>query len=98
MVQPRLGRCSVLAPVHSTHARSVRCFANAASVADLLDHPERAPNKLTVNGYIRTIRNQKTRSFASIGDGSSIEPLQALLTPQQAQRQVPPAPQASGIY
>ncbi|RAL62024.1 hypothetical protein DID88_002512 [Monilinia fructigena] len=42
--------------------------------------------KVNVNGFIRSIRNQKKISFASIGDGSSVQPLQALLTPQQAER------------
>lgn len=43
---------------------------------------------VTVNGFVRSIRKQKTRSFAAIGDGTSLEPLQALLTPAQAERLV----------
>ncbi|KAI1004987.1 Asparagine--tRNA ligase [Podosphaera aphanis] len=41
-------------------------------------------DEVVISGYIRSIRNQKQRSFASIGDGSSIQSLQALLTPAQA--------------
>jgi len=37
-----------------------------------------------VTGHIRTIRNQKRRSFVEIGDGSTIRSLQALLDPAQA--------------
>jgi aspartyl/asparaginyl-tRNA synthetase len=43
---------------------------------------------VTINGYIRSIRNQKARSFAVIGDGTSLDAVQALLTPAQAQRYV----------
>ncbi|KAM3076277.1 asparaginyl-tRNA synthetase [Clarireedia jacksonii] len=55
------------------------------SIASLLERPPTNPDDITVNGFVRSIRNQKTRSFASIGDGSSLQPLQALLTPEQAQ-------------
>ncbi|KAI9816545.1 MAG: Asparaginyl-tRNA synthetase [Pycnora praestabilis] len=40
---------------------------------------------LTVNGFVRSVRNQKRMSFAVIGDGSTIEPLQAVLTSSQAE-------------
>jgi hypothetical protein len=88
MVQPRLApyvrralRCS-----RAFHS-SPRSYAPAPlSVAHLLDTPPPDPDNVTVNGFIRSIRNQKQRSFASVGDGSSLEPLQALLTPEQAQR------------
>ncbi|KAF7907988.1 hypothetical protein BELL_0332g00100 [Botrytis elliptica] len=58
------------------------------SVAKLLGtSPENVDEvQVNVNGFIRSIRNQKKISFASIGDGSSVQPLQALLTPQQAER------------
>ncbi|PQE19231.1 hypothetical protein CJF30_00007577 [Rutstroemia sp. NJR-2017a BBW] len=56
-----------------------------SSIANLLERSPTDPEDITVNGFIRSIRNQKTRSFASIGDGSSLQPLQALLTPEQAQ-------------
>jgi hypothetical protein len=57
------------------------------SVAKLLESSPSASD-VAVNGFIRSIRNQKTRSFAAIGDGSSLEPLQALLTPAQAERSI----------
>jgi asparaginyl-tRNA synthetase len=40
--------------------------------------------EIEVNGYVRTIRKQKRIAFAAIGDGSSLQPVQAVLTPDQA--------------
>lgn len=56
------------------------------SVARLLETTPADPDNVMINGFIRSIRSQKKWTFASIGDGSSLEPLQALLTPEQAQR------------
>ncbi|KAF2433701.1 asparaginyl-tRNA synthetase [Tothia fuscella] len=39
---------------------------------------------LTVNGFVRSIRKQKRVAFAAITDGSSVDVLQAVLTPEQA--------------
>jgi len=55
------------------------------SVAKLLATPA-DDGEREVFGFVRSIRKQKTRAFASIGDGTSLEPLQAMLTPAQAQR------------
>lgn len=63
-----------------------RCSSSASpSVARLLATPSDGAER-QVYGFIRSIRKQKTRAFASIGDGSSLEPLQAMLSPEQAQR------------
>lgn len=59
--------------------------ASNISVAKLLATPADEGER-EVCGFVRSIRKQKTRAFASIGDGSSLEPLQAMLTPEQAQR------------
>ena len=85
MVQPRLSQCIRLARVHSRTLHSSSRTLSPISVADLLESPPANPNNVIVNGVVRSIRNQKTRSFASIGDGSSLAPLQAL-PPDQAQR------------
>jgi uncharacterized membrane protein YccC len=71
-----------------TQTQSHRASASSAtsSIAHLLDQGPQDAENVVVNGFIRSIRNQKQRSFASVGDGSSLEPLQALLTPEQAQR------------
>ena len=85
MAQPRLLRCSKLIP-DATRLR--RVFTHDQPAIESVEDRD----KVVVSGYVRSIRNQKTRSFASIGDGSSLEPLQALLTPLQAERQVHQTP------
>jgi hypothetical protein len=75
----RAANCGkALARYHSSVSPSL-------SVAKLLATPA-DDGERQVFGFIRSIRKQKTRAFASIGDGTSLEPLQALLTPAQAQR------------
>ena len=37
-----------------------------------------------MHGFIRSVRKQKRISFAEISDGSTIEPVQAILQPAQA--------------
>jgi asparaginyl-tRNA synthetase len=58
------------------------------SIASLLARPPRGEEKqserITVTGFIRTVRHQKLRSFVEIGDGSTVESLQAVLEPGQA--------------
>ncbi|KAG0647070.1 Asparaginyl-tRNA synthetase [Hyphodiscus hymeniophilus] len=83
----RLWRYSSVIPLHSTPRDSVRHYASTVSVSDLLDRKDGDLDNVIVNGYVRSIRSLKNISFASIGDGSTLEPLQALLTPQQSQRQ-----------
>jgi asparaginyl-tRNA synthetase len=43
---------------------------------------------LTVNGYVRTVRKQKRIAFAAIGDGSTLQTVQAVLPPQLAEGSV----------
>jgi hypothetical protein len=76
------------------HSRGLHTqpLPHESSIARLLDLGPKDSKKIVVNGFIRSIRNQKQRSFASVGDGSSLEPLQALLTPQQSARSELPAP------
>lgn len=71
-----------------------RSFTSVTSVTKLLhqkldgsrldDLQSEENNEVTINGFIHSVRNQKNRSFAAIGDGSCIQTLQALLTPAQA--------------
>jgi hypothetical protein len=95
MVQPRfsrqLSRCLRFSQSQSRaiHCSPRRCSPTPLSIASLLDSAPAETENVTVNGFIRSIRNQKQRSFAAIGDGSSLEPLQALLTPEQAQKSGP---------
>lgn len=39
---------------------------------------------VTVNGFVRTVRKQKRVAFAAIGDGTTVEAVQCVLTPEQA--------------
>jgi len=39
---------------------------------------------VTLNGFVRTVRKQKRVAFAAIGDGTSLDAVQAVLTPAQA--------------
>ncbi|TVY80954.1 Asparagine--tRNA ligase [Lachnellula suecica] len=63
---------------------SSRDIPTALPVAHLLATGPVDPGHVVVNGFVRSLRSQKLRAFASIGDGSSLEPMQALLTPEQA--------------
>lgn len=40
---------------------------------------------LRVNGFVRTVRKQKRVAFAAVSDGSSLESLQVVLSPEQAE-------------
>ena len=40
--------------------------------------------QVQVTANVRTVRNQKRRSFVELEDGSTVRPIQALLTPEQA--------------
>lgn len=44
---------------------------------------------VTVSGFVRSVRKQKHITFAAIGDGSSFDPLQVVLTPGQAEEYAP---------
>lgn len=46
--------------------------------------------EIKVNGFIRSVRKQKRFAFAEISDGSTIQPLQAILKPAQAAEYVNP--------
>jgi hypothetical protein len=46
--------------------------------------------EVKVNGFIRSVRKQKRFAFAEISDGSTIEPVQAILKPAQAAEYVVP--------
>jgi hypothetical protein len=87
MVRASLSRCIRQGVGHCRSFHISTAFRDAQpSIAQVLDVGPIDSDKVVINGFIRSIRNQKQRSFASIGDGSSLEPLQALLTPEQAQR------------
>lgn len=56
------------------------------SVARLLEwKPQEDARDVVVNGFIRSVRSMKSRSFVALGDGSSLASLQALVPTNQAQ-------------
>ncbi|KAI9707043.1 MAG: asparaginyl-tRNA synthetase [Candelina mexicana] len=44
-----------------------------------------ADDTITVNGFVRSVRRHKHICFAAVGDGSTTQPLQVVLTPAQAE-------------
>jgi asparaginyl-tRNA synthetase len=55
-------------------------------VAQLLQwKPAEKIDGIVVNGYVRSIRSMKTHRFVSLGDGSSLAALQALIPVDQAE-------------
>lgn len=55
----------------------------APGIVALLDRTEPASN-VEANGWVRSVRKQKKVAFAAIGDGSTLEPLQAVMKPELA--------------
>lgn len=87
MLQPKAGLIRNLTQVStkSRHLQTCSC-KGGASIAQILDNGPEDASKVVVNGFIRSIRNQKQRSFANVGDGTTTKSLQAILTPEQAAR------------
>ncbi|KAK4249980.1 hypothetical protein C7999DRAFT_12191 [Corynascus novoguineensis] len=64
-----------------------RCVSRCAtrSVAELLQwRPAEKADDVTVNGFVRSVRSMKAHRFISLGDGSSLAPLQALVPADDA--------------
>lgn len=57
----------------------------AAPLSSSARHTPLDGETLTVNGYIRTVRKQKRVAFAALGDGSTLQTVQAVLPPQLAE-------------
>ena len=66
-----------------------RCFTDSralserAKIAELLAQDEEAKG-VDVYGWVRSLRKQKKVAFAAVGDGSTLDPLQAVLKPEDA--------------
>eukprot|EP00271_Cylindrocystis_brebissonii_P022385 TRINITY_DN85_c0_g1_i1.p1 TRINITY_DN85_c0_g1~~TRINITY_DN85_c0_g1_i1.p1 ORF type:complete len:652 (+),score=101.62 TRINITY_DN85_c0_g1_i1:76-2031(+) len=63
--------------------RAVRPFQRRVRIADLTgdseEHLSRVNQEVTVRGWVRTIRSQKTFSFIEVNDGSSLSGLQVVV-------------------
>lgn len=56
------------------------------SIAKFLEwKPQAEVRDVVVNGFIRSVRSMKARSFVALGDGSSLAPLQAIVPTDQAE-------------
>ncbi|KAK5654311.1 hypothetical protein OQA88_7489 [Cercophora sp. LCS_1] len=64
-----------------------RCFSQPGhSIAQLLKwKPTEKAEGVVVNGFVRSVRSTKAHTFVSLGDGSSLAPLQALVHTDRAQ-------------
>lgn len=68
----------------STAASAITVPRIAALLNTPAEHQYPETQRLAVKGFIRSVRKQKGIAFLSIGDGSSYESLQAVLTPEQS--------------
>lgn len=69
-----------LCPQPAVPSHTVRL---ASSVARLLAGP-RQGERVSVDGWVRSVRKQKRIAFAAVGDGSSLAPVQVVMSPEQA--------------
>ena len=66
-----------------------RCFTSSpfhqkrVSVAELLQH-DVATEDVEITGWVRSVRKQKRIAFAAVDDGTTVDSVQAVLTPEQA--------------
>ncbi|KAK4179384.1 putative mitochondrial asparaginyl-tRNA synthetase precursor [Triangularia setosa] len=83
---PLVSRISLLSrPSHSSR----RCLSHQATatpvqptrpISQLLKwKPDEKVNDVVVHGYVRSVRGMKAWRFVSLGDGSSLDPLQAVV-------------------
>ena len=89
-LSPLSSRPATTFPPTHVHIRlRSTCPTASSNIATILATPPgHGGHTITVEGSIRTIRNQKQRSFVELGDGSTAFPLQAVLDPQLAEGQV----------
>lgn len=68
------------------NGRAQRVYSNTVQqrLSDVLKNTQ-SGDIVTVHGFVQSIRKQKKVAFAALSDGSSIEPLQVVLTPDQAE-------------
>lgn len=77
---------------------SIRSRASTQRCAQILQSSKTGScrfedQEVRINGFIRSVRKQKRFAFAEISDGSTVEPLQAILKPAQAVEYVFPEAQ-----
>lgn len=60
-----------------------RALSKRVNVAQLLARNAEG-HDINVYGWVRSLRKQKKIAFVALGDGSTVEPLQAVLKPEDA--------------
>ncbi|KAL8949370.1 MAG: hypothetical protein Q9222_004520 [Ikaeria aurantiellina] len=71
--------------LHIQHSSTNVHLPTVASALRLRTGDDRDDIHIDVVGSVRTIRRQKQRTFVEIGDGSTVQSLQAVLNPKDAQ-------------
>jgi len=94
-----LSRLSVRAI--QTSAGRNHAVTQRPSIAELL-RPSNLPDgdsehTLVVTGFVQSIRTQKRVAFAALSDGSSLEPVQVVMSPVHAERYVHGSMEAKNI-
>lgn len=54
------------------------------AISDSQDASEKEEQTVSIAGLVRSVRRQKKVAFAHISDGSTLDPIQAILNPDQA--------------
>jgi asparaginyl-tRNA synthetase len=74
---------------HTVHGYSSSAVA-LPTISSLLYPQNRQPlsgessgNPVTVQGFVRSVRKQKNVAFVALGDGTTLKPLQVVLSPDQ---------------
>lgn len=85
----QIWRRSLATSVTRLGQRSISSKPSVSRCAQILQSAKTGPCKfedqeVKVNGFIRSVRKQKRFAFAEISDGSTVEPMQAILKPDQA--------------
>ncbi|KAI0835986.1 asparaginyl-tRNA synthetase [Hypoxylon sp. FL0890] len=86
-IRPFLRGAPLRRPLKLSSRAVSRAFISTAptSVAGLLDFtPQEAVSDVEIDGFVRSVRAQKRYHFVSLGDGSSLESLQAVIPSDQA--------------
>lgn len=66
--------------------RNQRCLSSQRSIAQFLQwKPAQKVDDVVVHGHVRSVRSMKAHRFVSLGDGSSLAPLQALVPADRAE-------------
>ncbi|XXH01987.1 asparaginyl-tRNA synthetase [Hypoxylon texense] len=87
-IRPLLRGALIQRPLTLSLPTAPRAFISTApvSVEYLLGFKPHEPvSEVKVDGFVRSVRAQKRHCFVSFGDGSSLEPLQAVLPADQAE-------------